>query len=95
MKRSELKNIVKEIIEAEIGQAEIDPATGVKTTLSRVDPETGRREWDVEYPVDPEFLYNKLEDLVKYMSKVEKGSELGQIRDIIKTLKNKTARLIK
>jgi hypothetical protein len=29
------------------------------------------------------------------MSKVEKGSELGQIRDIIKTLKNKTARLIK
>ena len=95
MKKSDLKNIVKEIIEAEIGQSEIDPKTGVKTTLSRIDPETGRREWDVEYPVDPEFVYKKLEDLVKYMDKAKKGTELGQIKDILKTLKNKTARIIK
>ena len=95
MKRSELKNIVKELIEREIGQAETDPESGIKTTLSRVDPETGRRERDVEYPIEPEFIYKKLEDLVKYMDNAEKGSELGQIKDILKNLKNKTARLVK
>ena len=72
MKRSELKNIVKELVEDEIGKTKVDPETGVKTTLTKIDPETGRHEWDVKYDVDPKFLYNKLEDLVKYLDKAEK-----------------------
>lgn len=95
MKRSELKNIVKELVEAEVGQTKIDPETGIKTTLTRIDPETGRHEWDVKYDVDPKFLYSKLEDLVDYLDKAEKGSELAQFRDILKNLKNRTARIIK
>ena len=95
MKRSELKNIVKELVEAEIGKPVTDPETGIKSTLKSIDPETGKLSWDVEYPVEPEFIYKKLEDLVQYMDKVEKGTELGQIRDILKNLKNKTARMAK
>ena len=95
MKRSDLKNMVKEIVEAEIGKTETDPQTGVKTTLTKIDPETGRHEWDVKYDVDPRFLYNKLEDLVNYLDRVEKGTELAQFRDILKNLKNRTARIIK
>lgn len=95
MKRSDLKNLVKEIIEAEIGQTEIDPETGIKSTLKSIDPETGRHEWDVKYDVDPRFLYNKLSDLVDYLDKAEKGSDLAQFRDILKNLKNRTARIIK
>ena len=95
MKRSDLKHIVKEIIEAEIGQTEIDPETGVKSTLKSIDPETGRHEWDIKYDVDPKFLYNKLNDLVNYLDGAEKGSDLAQFRDILKNLKNRTARIIK
>ena len=95
MKRSELKNIVKELVEAEVGKTDIDPQTGVKTTLTKIDPETGRHEWDVKYDVDPRFLYNKLEDLVNYLDRAEKGSDLAQFRDILKNLKNRTARIIK
>lgn len=94
MKRSDLKNMVKEIVEAEIGKTETDPQTGVKTTLTKIDPETGRHEWDVKYDVDPRFLYNKLEDLVNYLNRAEKGSELAQFRDILKNLKNRTARIM-
>jgi len=95
MKKSDLKKIVREIAEAEVGKTETDPETGIKSTLTKIDPETGRHEWDIKYDVDPKFLYNKLEDLVKYLNNVEKGSELAQYRDILKNLKNRTARLIK
>ena len=45
MKRSELKNIIKELVEAsyvdssstEIGKTKIDPQTGVKSTLKSID----------------------------------------------------------
>jgi len=103
MKRSELKNIIKEIVKeeyvdpasAEIGKTKIDPETGVKSTLKSIDPETGKFSWDVEYDIDPKFLYNKLDQLVNYLEKVPKDSELAQYRDILKNLKNKTARLMK
>ena len=95
MKRSELKHIVKEIAESEIGKTEINPETGIKSTLTTIDPETGRMDWDVTYDIDPSFLYDKLSQLVDYMVKVPEGSELSKIRDIIKNLKNKTHRLIK
>ena len=94
MKRSELKNIVKELAD-EIGKTTTNPDTGVKTTLTNIDPETGRREWDVAYEVDPKFLYDKLDQLVNYLRKAPNGSELAQFRDILKNLKNRTARVIK
>jgi hypothetical protein len=103
MKRSELKNIIKELVEAsytdtssaEIGKTKIDPQTGVKSTLKSIDPETGKFSWDIEYDVDPKFIYDKLDQLVDYLQKVPKGSKLAQYRDILKNLKNKTARLMK
>lgn len=86
-----LTDIIKE---EEIGQTKLDPETGIKTTLTNIDPETGRREWEVKYEVDPKFLYNKLDELVLYLKKAEEGSELAKFRDILKNLKNKTARVI-
>lgn len=86
-----LKDIIKE---EEIGQTKLDPETGIKTTLTNIDPETGRREWEVKYEVDPKFLYNKLDELVLYLKKAEEGSELAKFRDILKNLKNRTARVI-
>jgi hypothetical protein len=80
--------------EREVGETEIDPETGIKTTLTNIDPETGKYSWDVKYEVDPKFLYNKLDELVIYLKKAEQGSELAKFRDILKNLKNKTARVI-
>lgn len=80
--------------EREVGETEVDPKTGIKTTLTNIDPETDKYSWDVEYEVDPQFLYNKLDDLVIYLKKAEEGSELAKFRDILKNLKNKTARVI-
>ena len=94
MKRSDLRNIVKEIADEEIGKTVVDPETGVKTTLRSIDPETGKHAWDVEYDVDPKFLYNKLDQLVNYLQKAPEGSELAKFKDILKNLKNRTARVI-
>jgi hypothetical protein len=80
--------------EREVGETEIDSKTGIKTTLTNIDPETDKYSWDVSYEVDPQFLYNKLNDLVIYLRKAEEGSELAKFRDILKNLKNKTARVI-
>lgn len=80
--------------EREVGETEIDSETGIKTTLTNIDPETGKYSWDVKYEVDPKFLYNKLDELVIYLKKAEEGSELAKFRDIIKNLKNRTARVI-
>jgi hypothetical protein len=80
--------------EREVGETEVDPKTGIKTTLTNIDPETDKYSWDVSYEVDPQFLYNKLNDLVIYLKKAEEGSELAKFRDILKNLKNKTARVI-
>jgi hypothetical protein len=80
--------------EREVGETEIDPETGIKTTLTNIDPETGKYSWDVKYEVDPKFLYNKLDELVIYLKKAEEGSELAKFRDILKNLKNRTARVI-
>ena len=80
--------------EREVGETEVDPKTGIKTTLTNIDPETDKYSWDVSYEVDPQFLYSKLNDLVVYLRKAEDGSELAKFRDILKNLKNRTARVI-
>jgi len=84
--------LVKE--QPELGKTDTDPVTGVKTTLSDFNPETGKLTWDVLYDVDPKFVYSKLDELVDYMRKAEDGTELAKIRDILKGLKNKTHRLM-
>lgn len=64
------------------------------TTLTDIDPETGRLTWDVDYNVRPEELYKRLDDLVDFLKRAPGNSELGKIRDDIRTIKNKTHRLI-
>jgi hypothetical protein len=103
VKRSELKNIVREIVEdayidlskVKVGDTKTDPETGVKSTLSAVNPETGKLTWDISYEVDPKQVYEKLNDLVNYMSAEKGNTELGKIKDILKKLKNQTSRLMK
>lgn len=64
------------------------------TTLTDIDPVTGQLTWDVKYDVRPEELYKRLDDLVDFLKKAPGNSELGKIRDNIRSLKNKTHRLI-
>jgi flagellar biosynthesis/type III secretory pathway chaperone len=99
MKRSELRKIVEDayvdLSKSKIGDTKIDPVTGVKSTLTAIDPETGKLTWDISYEVDPQQVYEKLSELVEYMSGSKIDTELGKIRDILKNLKNKTSRLVK
>ena len=91
MKRSELKNIVKEIIEdIEVGKVEKQP--GVTTKVSDINPETGKITWDVAYELDPEILRDELDKLVKlFPSQIE--GEMGDIKNILTKLRNKATRL--
>ena len=79
---------------AQLGKTVTDPKSGIKSTLSAVNPETGGMTWDIEYEVDPERVYNELDRLVKYMDSVKDG-ELLKVKDILKKLKNQTSRLVK
>lgn len=98
MKRSELRKIVEDsyidLTKTKVGTSTVDPKTGIKSTLSAVNPETGGLTWDIDYTVDPEKVYNDLDKLVKYMDSA-KGGDLGKIKDILKKLKNQAHRLIK
>jgi hypothetical protein len=102
MKRSELKNIVKEIVLSEEGYLDTSKikigtkttSANATTTLTDVDPETGKLTWDVDYNVRPEELYRRLSDLVDFLKKAPADSELGKIREVVRSLKNKTHRLI-
>lgn len=80
--------------QAQLGKTVTDPKSGIKSTLSAVNPETGGMTWDIEYEVDPERVYNELDKLVKYMNSVKDG-ELLKVKDILKKLKNQTSRLVK
>jgi len=98
MKRSELRKIVEDsyidLTKAKVGSSSVDPKTGIKSTLSAINPETGGLTWDIDYSVDPEKVYNDLDKLVKYMDSA-KGGELEKIKLILKKLKNQAHRLIK
>ena len=98
MKRSELRKIVEDsyvdLTKTKVGTSTVDPKTGIKSTLSAVNPETGGLTWDIDYTVDPEKVYNDLDKLVKYMDGVKDG-ELEKIKLILKKLKNQAHRLIK
>ncbi len=91
MKRSELKNIVKEIIEDfEVGQVKKEP--GVTTKVSGINPETGKVTWDVSYELDPEILRDELDKLVKLFPGSVSG-EMSEIKTILTKLRNKATRL--
>lgn len=91
MKRSELKNIVREIVEdIEVGKVEKQP--GVTTKVSGINPETGKITWDVKYELDPEILRDELDKLVKlFPSQIE--GEMSDIKNILTKLRNKATRL--
>ena len=80
--------------QAQLGKTVTDPKSGIKSTLSAVNPETGGMTWDIEYEVDPERVYNELDKLVKYMDSIKDG-ELLKVKDILRKLKNQTSRLVK
>jgi hypothetical protein len=80
--------------QSQLGKTVTDPKSGIKSTLSAVNPETGGMTWDIDYEVDPERVYNQLDKLVKYMDSVKDG-ELLKVKDILKKLKNQTSRLVK
>jgi hypothetical protein len=97
MKKSDLKKLVEDayIDLSKLKKGQVTKEPGVTTTLTDIDPETGKLSWDVSYEVDAEELYKKLSDLVDFMKSAKPGSELGKIRDVLKQLKNKTNRLVK
>jgi len=86
-----LKQLLKESLD--IGKRDVDPDTGVVSVFKGQDPETGRMTWDVENPIDLEFVHKKIDDLVHYMNKAERGSKEEQILQVLKSLRNKVARL--
>lgn len=86
-----LLSILKESLE--VGKRDVDPDTGVISTFTGQDPETGKMSWDIENTIDLKFVYNKIDDLVHYMADAKRGSKEDEIRTILKTLRNKVARL--
>ena len=80
--------------QSQLGKTVTDPKSGIKSTLSAINPETGGMTWDIDYAVDPERVYNELDKLVKYMDSVKDG-ELLKVKDILRKLKNQTSRLVK
>lgn len=86
-----LLSILKESLE--IGKKEIDPESGVISTFTGQDPETGKMSWDIENTIDLKFVHKKIDDLVHYMEDAERGSKEDEIKTILKTLRNKVARL--
>lgn len=86
-----LISILKESLD--VGKRDVDPETGVVSVFKGQDPETGKLTWDVENPIDLEFVHNKIDDLVHYMNKAERGSKEEQILQVLKSLRNKVSRL--
>lgn len=93
-----LLNILKEepyidLSKEKVGTTTVDPETGVKTTLSDIDPETGKLTWDVDYGVKPEAVITKLEDLIDYLGAAEEGTELSKLKGILTLLRKRVKKL--
>jgi len=88
MKRSELREIIYEILKEE------DSSEKIITKKTFEDPETGRMEWDVEYKDDLNRVYSKydnfldeFEDLIK--SNTSSDTKLEDILDELKEIKSR------
>ena len=93
-----LVDIIKEapyvdISKEKVGQVSIDPETGVKTTLTDIDPETGKLSWAVDYGVKPEAVISKLEDLIDYLGPAEESTELSKLKGILQLLRKRVKKL--
>lgn len=93
-----LVDIIKEapyvdISKEKVGQVNIDPETGVKTTLTDIDPETGKLSWAVDYGVKPEAVITKLEDIIDYLGAAEEGTELAKLKGILQLLRKRIKKL--
>lgn len=76
-----------------IGSSSVDPTSGVKTTVSGIDPETGKVSWDVDYQIDPMHIKNELEKLIDYIGKVEPGSNFEKFQTVLKQLQRQASKL--
>ena len=93
-----LTDILKEapyidLSKSKVGTTSIDPTTGTKTTLSDIDPETGKLTWDVDYGVKPEAVVTKLEDIIDYLGPAEEGTELSKLKGILTLLRKRVKKL--
>ena len=93
-----LLNILKEepyidLSKEKVGTTTVDPETGVKTTLSDINPETGKLTWDVDYGVKPEAVITKLEDIIDYLGAAEEGTELAKLKGILQLLRKRVKKL--
>ena len=93
-----LKDIIKEepyidLSKEKIGTTSVDPETGIKTTLSDINPETGKLTWDVQYDVQPQVVIDKLEDIIDYLGPAEKDTELSKLKGILDLLKKRIKKL--
>ena len=93
-----LVDIIKEapyvdISKEKVGQVNIDPETGVKTTLTDINPETGKLSWDVDYGIKPEAVITKLEDIINYLGAAEEGTELSKLKGILQLLRKRIKKL--
>jgi hypothetical protein len=93
-----LLNILKEepyidLNKSKIGTTSIDSETGTKTTLSDINPETGKLTWDVDYGVKPEIVITKLEGLIDYLGAAEEGTELSKLKGILQLLRKRVKKL--
>lgn len=93
-----LLNILKEepyidLSKEKVGTTTVDPETGVKTTLSDIDPDTGKLTWDVDYGVKPEAVITKLEDIIDYLGAAEEGTELAKLKGILQLLRKRVKKL--
>jgi len=93
-----LLNILKEapyvdISKEKVGTVSVDPETGVKTTLTDINPETGKLTWDVDYGVKPEAVITKLEDIIDYLGAAEEGTELAKLKGILQLLRKRIKKL--
>lgn len=89
-----LKEIHVNLDDFKVGQTKSDHDLGITTTVSDVDPQTGRIEWDVSHEIDIKLVYKKLDELAHLLHTAKAGTELDNILRIVKTLRNKVARLI-
>lgn len=92
-----LVDLLKEEPYVDVSKTNIGKTTtdlGVTTKLTDIDPDTGKMGWDVSYDVDPKEVYEKLSELYKFLANVNPDSPLVLIKNEVKRLRNKTARLV-
>lgn len=78
----------------EVGKQDYDPRSGARSTVSDIDPETGKVSWDVQYDVSAKEVHEKLDDLINFIGKTNPGSDMHKIQEILKSVKRQVAKQV-